>query len=240
MNRHVLITRSPEDCRRLQELASGSGLTIRPYPVIRLEEFVDEDGWRRALAEAESAEGGWLLFASPRAPRPFIDQASRRDATALTRWPAAAVGPGTARAASGAGLGVELTGPGTGLALARELIHRLGQPATLVFPCGYHRRPELPEALQAAGPTVVPVVVYRMRATPPRELPPLGPRVDVVVLTSPRAARLYLEGVGGRPLDCPHWALGPTTRDAAGALGIECRVPAEPNLETLVEELCKS
>ena len=95
------------------------------------------------------------------------------------------------------------------------------------------------EMLLAAGHTVVPVVVYRMRATPPRELPPLGPSLDAVVVTSPRAARLYLEGVGGLPLPCPHWALGPTTRDAARSLGIDCLIPPEPSLDSLAEELCR-
>jgi uroporphyrinogen-III synthase len=61
-----------------------------------------------------------------------------------------------------------------------------------------------------------------------------------VVLTSPRAARLYLEAAGGQPLPLPHWALGETTRDAAAALGIDCRVPASPTMESLAEELCRT
>jgi uroporphyrinogen-III synthase len=87
---------------------------------------------------------------------------------------------------------------------------------------------------------VLPVVVYRMDPTPPRELPPLGPSLDAVVLTSPRAATFYLEGVGGHPLPCPHWALGPTTRQAAAALGIDCRIPLEPTMKSLAEELCRN
>ncbi len=86
---------------------------------------------------------------------------------------------------------------------------------------------------------MLPLVVYRMRATPPAELPPVEPNLDAVVVTSPRAAKLYLEAVGGRPLPCPHWALGPTTGDAARSLGIECLVPSEPSLESLAEELCR-
>ena len=50
----------------------------------------------------------------------------------------------------------------------------------------------------------------------------------------------YLDGVGGLPLPCRHWALGPTTRAAAGAIGIDCSIPIEPTFESLAEELCKS
>ena len=72
----------------------------------------------------------------------------------------------------------------------------------MVFACGRDRRPELPTILGEAGHSVLSVVVYRMVATPPRELPPLGSSLEAVVLTSPRAASLYLEGVGGMPLPC--------------------------------------
>jgi len=79
-----------------------------------------------------------------------------------------------------------------------------------------------------------------MVPTPPRELPPLGPSLDAVILTSPRAAGLYLDGVGGLPLPCRHWALGPTTQAAAVALGIECLSPDKPTMQSLAEELCKN
>ncbi|MCJ7753112.1 MAG: uroporphyrinogen-III synthase, partial [Thermoanaerobaculales bacterium] len=151
---------------------------------------------------------------------------------------AAAVGPSTARAAEAAGLRVELVGPGSGAGLGQALVDAM-QPASLaVFACGKERRPELPQILEEAGHAVLPVVVYRMVPTPPRELPPLGPSLEAVVLTSPRAAALYLEGVGGRPLPCPHWALGTTTQQAASGFGIECRIPHEPTMESLAEELC--
>ncbi|MCG6964698.1 MAG: uroporphyrinogen-III synthase [Acidobacteria bacterium] len=245
MTRHVLITRNREDCKRLQELVSGCDLLIRAYPVLRFETVDDPAGWQAvlhsgALDAGPSTPARRLLLASPRAPRALVDQAHRHDADQVLTWPAEAVGPGTAGAARDAGLSVEITGPGIGEDLGRLLADRLEQPTIFLFACGKDRRRELTDTLTEAGHTVLPVVVYRMRQTPPRELPPLGPRVDAVVLTSPRAARFYLESIGGRPLTCPHWALGPTTRDAAGALGIDCRIPPRPDLESLAEELCKS
>jgi uroporphyrinogen-III synthase len=150
------------------------------------------------------------------------------------------VGESTAAAATDAGLDVAVVGPGSGAGLGSELVGALPNGTSVVLAGGRDRRPELPDALTAAGHTVIPIVVYAMDATPPRELPPLGPHLEAVVLTSPRAARLYLEAVGGHPLPLQHWALGPTTRDAAAGLGIECRVPAHPTITSLAEELCRS
>jgi len=237
MSRFVLITRHPADCTELQDLFKDSGVTLRPYPVFRLEDVDDEAGWTAALSE--DSQPTWLIMASPRAPKRFVGQCRKRGAEHLLEMPTAVVGEGTAAAAAAAGMIPEIIGPGTGLGLAEALNERWGLPTTAIFACGHDRRPELPNALTNAGHRVLPVEVYRMRPTPPRELPPLGPHLEAVIVTSPRAARLYLDGVGGRPLPCPHWALGPTTRDAARSMGIECRIPPEPNLESLAEELCR-
>lgn len=238
----MLITRHPSDCVELQQLVEPCGIAIRPYPVLRIEDSADKDGWHAVEQLAADSAGNppWLVLASPRAPQRFVAACAERGHDALLRVPAAAVGASTATAAEKAGLGVELIGPGTGKGLARKLVDHLKRPTTIIFACGHDRRPELPKILAEAGHTVLPVEVYRMVATPSRELPPLGPSLDAVILTSPRAAGLYLDGVGGLPLPCPHWALGPTTGAAAAALGIDCRTPDEPTMQSLAEELCKN
>jgi uroporphyrinogen-III synthase len=241
MTRYVLITRHPADCAELQAFLDPCGLTLRPFPVLRLEDVNDDAGWHEVLTHrSDERAPRWLVMASPRAPYRFASACRDRGAENFLELPAAVVGPGTARAAEEAGLRVELVGPGHGRGLAQELVKRLEGPTTIVFACGRDRRPELPRILSEAGHSVLPVVVYRMDRTPPRELPPLGPSLDAVVLTSPRAATFYLEGVGGHPLPCPHWALGPTTRQAAAALGIDCRIPLEPTMKSLAEELCRN
>jgi len=241
VSRFVLITRHPSDCAELQGLLNPCGITLRPYPVLRLEDSIDDKGWRDvALRVADLDEAPWIVLASPRAPQRFVAACAERGIEMLLSCPAAAVGTSTARAAEETGLDVELVGPGTGEGLARQLVEHLDRPATVIFACGHDRRPELPQILTKAGHTVLPVEVYRMVATPHRELPPLGPSLDAVVLTSPRAAGLYLDGVGGLPLPCPHWALGPTTGAAAAALGIECLTPHKPTMKSLAEELCKN
>lgn len=242
MIRRVLITRSAEDCRRLQELVADHGIVIEPYPVLRFEAVASEAAWLEAVeAEASGRERGverWLLLTSPRAVQPFRDQAIHHHGGRLLELPAAAVGRATAREAAQAGLRVELTGPGTGATLAQELLARLQEPALFLFPCGADRRRELPGALREAGHTVHEIEVYRMHRLPPADLPAPAAGIDAVVLTSPRSARYYVENLGGRPLDCLHIALGPATRSAARSMGIQCRIPARPEMEALAEELC--
>jgi uroporphyrinogen-III synthase len=242
MTRYVMITRHHQDCHELQELVTERDIVIKPYPVLRLEDVEDAKGWRaalQALSSGASQAAAWLVLASPRAPARLVAQARRRSAEQLLELPVAAVGKSTAAAAVAVGLTVRLTGPGSGAGLAEQLLPELAPASPVVFACGRDRRRELPDAISAAGRQVLPITVYRMRPTPPRELPPLGPRVDTVVLTSPRSAQLYLDGVGGLPLPCQHMALGSTTQTAAAGLGIECRIPEEPTMKSLAEELCR-
>lgn len=241
MSRTLLITRQPADCTELQALVAGCGIVLEPFPVLSLEDVDDDPGWDTAIAAAAGAGPAWLVMASPRAPERFVRLCRDRGAEQLLDLPLAVVGDGTAAAAAGTGLEPAVVGPGTGLGLAEILVERLADtPAAVIFACGHHRRPELPDALAAAGHLVLPVVVYRMRATPVDELPTVASDLDGVIVTSPRAAALYLQAVGGRPLPCRHWALGPTTRDAARALGVECLTPDNPSLESLAEELCRT
>lgn len=241
MSGFVLITRHPSECGELQSLLDPCGLKLRPYPVLRLADVHDEKVWGNILDRLpDLAPGAWLVMASPRAPKRFAAECVRLGAEGLLELPVAAVGASTAISAQKAGLRVELVGPGTGAGLGQELVDTFDEPTTFIFACGRDRRPELPGALTGAGHDVLPVVVYRMDPTPARELPPLGPSLDGVILTSPRSAQLYLAGVGGLPLPCRHWALGPTTREAAAAIGIDCSIPHEPTFESLAEELCKN
>jgi uroporphyrinogen-III synthase len=241
MTQYALITRHPAECGGLQKQLSPHGWGVLPYPVLRVEDVSDVEGWRDANALLEDwGDSLWVVMASPRAPERLVQQARERALDRLLSLSMAVVGDATAAAAAKAGLRVEVVGPGTGMGLARDLLTFLEPQSPVVLVCGKERRPEFAEALEAAGHQVYPLEVYRMQPTPTRELPPLGSDLGAVVLTSPRAARLYLEAVGGKPLPLPHWALGPTTQHAATALGIECRIPPKPSFKSLAEELCRT
>ncbi len=242
MSRFILITRQGSECHELQEMLASTDLVLRPYPVLRLEDVNDVRGWKRvkkALPADQTNDHSWILLASPRAAPRLVASIKRHSCEHLLKLPLAVVGEGTAAAANEAGLNVKTIGPGTGEGLAEQLIEKWSSPTKVLFACGHERRPDLPNALNAKGHTIIPLELYAMKPTPPRELAPLGPSLEAVILTSPRSAQYYLEGVGGHPLPCPHWALGPTTRDSAKLMGISCRIPKQPNLESLAEELCQ-
>jgi uroporphyrinogen-III synthase len=240
MSRSVLITRQASDCVELEALLTRCGIWLQPYPVLALEDVADEPGWVDLIGRLDGGSApSWTILASPRAPQRFARQCRQRGAEVLLANPIAAIGDGTADSVRAAGLEPTIVGPGTGAGLAAELIGVLDRPTVVVFPCGHHRRPELPDAITNAGHELINLVVYRMRATPADSLPTIPSGLDAVVVTSPRAARLYLDSVGGRPLPCVHWALGPTTRDAAAELGIQCSIPSRPDLKSLAEELCR-
>ncbi|MEE4271197.1 MAG: uroporphyrinogen-III synthase [Thermoanaerobaculales bacterium] len=238
MNRPILVTREPADCADLQTMVDAAGLHVVPYPVFRLVDVDDTAGWDAVTRGGNRPD--WVLMASPRAPERLVRRCRERSVDDLLDLPVAVVGEGTAEASSAAGLIPEIVGPGTGLGLAAELTASWSEPTTVLFACGHHRRSELPDALAAVGHRVLSVVLYRMQPVPKDELPTIADTPSAVVVTSPRATRLYLDGVGGRPLPCPHWALGPTTRNAAAEMGIECRIPPETNLRSLAEELCRT
>jgi uroporphyrinogen-III synthase len=241
MTKYLLITRHPADCAGLQRLLEPHGWGVRPYPVLRVEDLDDAEGWRTANELfADWPESLWLVFASPRAPERFSQQATERGLDSMLSLPIAAIGDATAAAVARAGMHVRLVGPGNAMGLAKDLMGYLDPQSPVVYVCGQDRRPELADALEAAGNRVHPLVVYHMRPTPPRELPPLGPDLAAVALTSPRSAQLYLESVGGQPLPLPHWAIGPTTQHESAGLGIVCQIPPKPTIESLAEELCRT
>jgi uroporphyrinogen-III synthase len=234
----VLITRSWRDCQDLDALLASHDIHTRPFPVLRVEEHTDRKGWRAVtkLLASQPEPEPWLLLTSPRAPRYVVEQVRERGVQALLEMKIASVGPATTEAADKAGLTVDLEGAGSASRLAEALVEQWSTPTASVLAGGVHLRPELPRALERAGHRVLKLRVYAMRATPSRELPPIGPS-HAVVLTSPRAAEHYLEAVGGLPLPVPHWALGPTTRNAASALGITCSIPDEPTMASLASSL---
>lgn len=239
MSPKLLITRTADDCHELAARLQPGGWEVVAYPVLRLAPVEEDPGWEELRRRWGSPDRpAWLVFLSPRGPAPFVAGARARGLDDVLELPVAAIGPGTADAVRTTGLEPRLTGPGTGAGLARDLIPRFASSSTIVLAAGRDRRPDLTDALTGAGHEVIPVVVYAMEAAPEGSLPHPDATVDAVLLTSPRSAHLYLEHAGGEPLPCPHWALGPTTRDAARGLGLECRIPATPDLDSFAEELC--
>ena len=70
MTRQVMITRHPRDCVELAELLLPAGLTVAPYPVMRVEDVGDEQGWRRLECPCGTVLKLPPDFAAPRARCP--------------------------------------------------------------------------------------------------------------------------------------------------------------------------
>lgn len=238
MTRWVLVTRSAAQCRDLDSALAGHGMRVVPFPTLRLAPVEDAAGWSAVTAKLSVI--AWVAFTSARAPAPLTEQArSRGVLTQLHRIPAGAVGRATAEAALAAGYRVVLTGNAGGENLARQVIG-LARPGQLVLhACGHEPRPELAETLTAAGLVVLPLVVYTSELVPPDQLPALPEgSPTAVVLSSPRAARGYVQACGQRFASAPHFAFGRTTAEAAAELGITATALREPNDACLLEELC--
>ncbi len=240
MNPWVLATRTAGELVELAGALAPKGYDVVAYPVLRQTDVDDDHAWTALATLVDRLS--WLAVTSPRAADALRRVAARKAFwERLVRLPVAAVGGATARACVEAGLTVALRGDGGGAALARELLARLEPGAAVVHVCGENRRPELAETLAEAGITVAPLPVYAMAVARGDELPTLPSTPPAAVLaTSPRAARAYLQSVGGRPLAAPHFAIGPTTAAELESLGIPARVLSRPDPTLIAEELCQT
>jgi uroporphyrinogen-III synthase len=212
------------------------GVTVLGYPVLREEALGGlAPGLERAVAECSL-----VAFTSRRAPA-ALRQVAGELWPALQRLPAAAVGAATAEAARREGFRVEIVGDSGGAALATLLAGVVRPGEVVLHPCGREHREEFGRALAGTGVRVLPVVVYCLAETAVADLPSLPPDLPrAVLLTSPRAARAYLNASGGRYVRVPHLAFGPTTAAAAAEAGLQVRPLSRHTPEAVVEELCRT
>jgi uroporphyrinogen III methyltransferase/synthase len=172
--------------------------------------------------------------------------ASGRDARAFAGVTLAAVGDATARRLEERGLRADVVGRAGGAALADELRASDHFVAPLLVFGAHDGRPELADALVAAGWTVDVVAAYdsvaddaalaaawkQQRARP----------FAAVAFTSPRGARAFLELAGREPARALAGtrigAIGETTRAALAAAGVTVDAVADkPEVARLIDAL---
>jgi uroporphyrinogen III methyltransferase/synthase len=234
----VLVTRPREQAAPVADELRGVGGDPIIYPTIQLEPPPSWAPFDRALAP-QTRPYAWLVFTSPSAVR--LASARAAEIGAIERLQAirvAAVGTETARAATAAGLHVEVT-PAAAEQRAEGLAAALGalEPGTRVlFPQTIGGREYVHEALTARGCVVDVVPVSRTAALP--DLPAL-PAFDAVIFANPSALRAFVDRWGTGPLARAVVAvIGPTTSAAAAELGVRVDVmPAVPSMTALVEGL---
>jgi uroporphyrinogen III methyltransferase / synthase len=256
----VLVTRPHEQSASFAAALAAAGATPMVYPTITLAPPPSWQPLDDALARLTTY--GWAIFTSPSAVAFTLDRHAARagagagDQNGAVRTDRgfaglriAAVGDQTARALRQRGLSVDLVpapdqqrqeGLVEGLiemiGAAQTAAQRAGAPPRILFPQALGGRELLREQLIAAGYAVDVVAVSQTCACDLRDPPPA---FDVATFASPSALRAFVEGLGRDPLARVYVAvIGPTTAEAAAALGVRVDVmPPTPSVAALVEAL---
>ncbi len=225
----VWVVASADTAARWSRHLLGCGYDARALGWSEIACVQAEDAARAALARGPFDR---LLATSANAIR-------CRPAAAPASLGVACVGEPTARAAREAGCRVLEVGPGTGEALARQLLDAAEPPRRVLFLRGREIRRAGVEVLVRAGVEVEEVVVYeaRPRASFAAEVA-AAPLPRAVVVGSPRAANALLRTGREGLADLPAAAVGPATAEALGALGFEAvRAADRPDPAALASAL---
>ena len=220
--RPVLVTRPAERAERLIGLLEQEGLTVEHSPFVRLRLEHDAD-LREEVAALAAGAYTHLVITSRTAVEALAAFRGEGPDPVLT-VPAAtrvvAVGEGTARALTDAGIEVALVAGGSGADLVAQM-----PPASpgdrVLFPASAAAAPTVPQGLAAAGYAVSPVIAYRPRAVPQPAAVVRGLALGsyaALVLTSPMIARLAASL--RVHLSIPVVAIGRPTQEAAREAGL--------------------
>jgi uroporphyrinogen-III synthase len=209
-------------------------MAVVEIPAIEIGQPEDLSSLDRALDSA--AEYDWIAFTSGNAVDSFLDRAQERGIP-VAGPSIAAVGPVTAERLSQRGVSVHACpAEATATALAREMIVMGADSGRILIPVGDRSRPDLADALRAAGARVETVIAYRtLVAEAERErLRAIftGRLVDALALASPSALDAIAAALDGdlRPLRAVRLVcIGPTTARAVHMAGLIPAAVAEPH-----------
>ncbi len=227
--RRFLVTRRAEQVGGLSDLLRAAGAQVIEAPAIAIEPPADPGPLPLALARLDQFD--WVVFTSANA---VASAASR--APAGSRWPRiGAVGPATRQAVQDAlGRAPDLVPAddfSTG-GLASALIERGIAGCRVLLPVSDRARGTLETALRAAGAHVERLTAYRTVAAPGAAealAAALDQGFDMALFASPSAVESFVTQAGERGPGLPAGVIGPATRAAAVAAGLEVRVMAEPS-----------
>lgn len=241
VGRTVVVTRSREQAASLCAALRERGATPVAFPTITARPVPDP--WPVDAAIAGLGAYDWTVFTSANGVRFFCDRLEAAHRAFPPALRVAAVGSATAESLAGRGLPVHaMPGEFRGARLAAAMGDLSGRRVLLAR--ADLGREETAEALRAAGAKVHDLTVY---LTVPAGPDPEGRRaveagVDAVTFTSPSTVRNFLALTGDGALRLLEGAvvacIGPTTAEAARALGLAVQVqPATYTVNALVEAL---
>ncbi|HET7291958.1 MAG TPA: uroporphyrinogen-III synthase [Vicinamibacteria bacterium] len=236
--RRFLLTRRREQAGGLVALLRKSGAEVIEAPAIAI--APPEDPGPLDGAVARLGEFDWIAFTSTNAVRAVAERASL-----AAPWPRiASVGPATTRAIEEAlGRSPELVPARAFRAegLAQALVEAGVAGKRVLLPLSDLARDTLEAGLAAAGALVERVTAYRTLA-PPGAAEALRVALeqgfDLALFASPSAVENAASLLGDRARGLPAGVIGPVTKQAADAAGLDVRVVAEPSTAAgLVEAL---
>ncbi len=232
----VLITRPRGSGDDLREALEGRGVIVVEVPALEIQPPDDLSPLDSALAQLDHYH--WIAFTSRNAVDFFLTRAEERRVAMPAPLRVAALGPSTAGFLGQRGMSVNcMPEEATAASLAREMARAGVAGCRVLIPCGDRSRPDLPDALRAAGAEVTAIVAYRTAAVETDDRKKLaaaltGGQVDVVALASPSA----LEGIDAvlegnlQPLrDVRLVCIGPTTAEAVRSAGLVPAATANPH-----------
>jgi uroporphyrinogen-III synthase len=233
--RSVVVTRSRQQASTLVAALAARGATTVELPVIATAPPVD-DGAALATAADRLVAGAyrWVAVTSANAATALLAALTGRRVPDDLGW--AAVGPGTVRALTDAGLRVGLVPSvptGAGLADAFPAPDLAGP---VLVPRAETVRGDLADGLRARGWEVEEVVAYRTVAGAPRPDQVAAARLaDAVVFTSSSTVVRTVELLGRAGVPAMVATIGPVTSSAVRAAGLQVTVEAaEPTVDGLV------
>ena len=248
----VVITRSREQNAALRKLLESRGAGVVDLPTLRFVAVSPADSVRKSLHAFKNYTH--LVFTSQTAVE-FFAKACSETGISPDTWrqiDIAAVGPATASALDEQGLTASIVTDGSGETLAAELLDSGGVNSNshVLVPQSAIARPELEQALTAAGARVTALSVYdtsteasecaeSFLAHMKNDTPP-----DAILFASPSAVNAFLEltgHVGEEFLERGETrviSIGPTSSAAIRKRGYEVSSEAsQPGIDGLVTAL---
>jgi len=234
--KRIVITRAPEQAPELRQALEALGAEVLLMPTVAFAPPED----LRALDEALSKLSGFdaILFLSKNAVRYVFERSRELGIKCWLDSPprlVAAVGAGTAEAATSQGLRVDYIAKNQGgEALVRELGDRVAG-RRVFLPRSDRGDARLSNALREAGARVTEVIAYRTLAPEATDAALLAKvrraEVDAIVFASPSAFTNFSDSMGDADLAqlstrVQFAAIGPTTARAMRGAGVRVEIEA--------------
>ena len=235
--RRIVVTRRPGQASELVQLLTERGATVVEVPAIVIAPAPDPAALDAALEGLGQYQ--WVVFTSANTVNAVLGRLTvlGLEPRLGARGPkVAAIGPATAAALRQSfpddRVAIAPDESFRGASLAEAFVRRGIAGARVLLPGSNRAREELPALLRAAGATVDAVTAYATVEPPDlaeRVAQALAGGFDLVAFASPSAVEAFAQAAGEAARGLAAVAIGPTTAEAARAVGFDVRAVATPS-----------